>query len=275
MSEVQREPYEIPYDASLDKPMDKPAEKQPTRRRGKRVLTAAEIEKREQNDGHRERQRIKFIESGMDDFFDYEVLEMLLFYTIPQKDTKPLAKRLIKQFGSLSAVLDTPPYVLHKDGGITLNCAVLLSMMPHVLKAYQKAKWPLGKVTIDSPETAVAYARGLFIGETVEAFYLICLDTQRQLIQSELLYRGSVNEIVLYPKDIIAATIKHHAACVIVAHNHPGGNPMPSNEDIRATEAILNAMKVMDLLVVDHIIIAGNKHYSFSQKRLLKMGGNY
>ena len=224
--------------------------------------------------GHRGRMRERYVRSGLDAFQDHEALELLLFYAIPMRDTNEIAHKMINKMGSLHNLMDASVPDIQRLCGCSESTAILLNLIPAMWKRYEMNKWE-PRSPLDNSKKAAEYAKNLFIGETVECFYLICLNNQSQLIYPELLTRGTVNEVHFYSKDIVQAALKHNAASVIITHNHPSGYLKPSMEDQAATEAIVTALATIGVDVIDHIVIAGNKYLSFSEKRLYDFEGRY
>jgi len=221
--------------------------------------------------GHRERVREKYLKTGgLDAFADHEIIEFILYYCIPNGDVNPIAHRLLKEFGSLHNLMDASPQEISRRGGISMKGAILFTLFPVVYSRYESAKWS-GKKALDTSRKAAAYLLSLFAGERNERMYLLCLDTQQKLIHAALLSTGTVDETTVYPRLVVAAALKYNASSVIVAHNHPSGNIIPSKGDISSTTTIINALATINVNVLDHIIIGGKDYYSFSEKKLLGM----
>ncbi len=218
--------------------------------------------------GHRQRVKARAIKEGIDSFEDHQVLELLLFYCIPMKDTNELAHALIGHYGSLSGVFDADPRDLCAQAGVSENTAVLLSLMPALARRYQQGKFKQ-KTVLASTSTAGEYALALFTGRLNEAFYVICLDSQNQVNQATLLHEGTINEAPVYPRLIVETALRHQAASIILAHNHPGGSRQPSPADVEVTQKINAATEAIAIAVVDHIIVAGDGYFSFAENRLL------
>lgn len=214
--------------------------------------------------GHRERIRERFLREGLDSFSQHEVLELLLTYAIPQKDVNPLAHALIDQFGSLSGVLDADESDLMQVSGIGKKAASLLCLMPHLLGYYMKNA--MGeRPMITNLLQARQYAASLFFGVHEERFYMVCLDKQGHVIYTQLLQKGTVDEVPIYPRTVVEIAIRHHACCVLLTHNHPGGISQPSQADYDATNAVIDALRPVGIGVVDHLILGGESVYSMTQ----------
>nr|WP_320026413.1 DNA repair protein RadC [uncultured Acetobacterium sp.] len=218
--------------------------------------------------GHRQRVKNRVINEGIDSFEDHQILELLLFYCIPMKDTNELAHQLIKHYGSLSGVFDADPRDLCDQIGVTQNTAVLLSLIPALARRYQQGKFR-EKAVLNSTTKAGEYTMALFTGRLNEAFYVICLDSQNKVNQATLLHEGTINEAPVYPRLIVETALRHQAASIILAHNHPGGSQKPSQADLDVTRKIKLATEAIAIPVVDHIIVAGEGYYSFAENRVL------
>ncbi|HYE82308.1 MAG TPA: DNA repair protein RadC [Clostridia bacterium] len=220
------------------------------------------------HDGHRQRVKSRYLSEGLDAFEDHQVLEMLLFFCIPMKDTNELAHRMIREFGSLSALFEADSKDICKRCEVSENTAVLVSLIPSLARRYFKGKWG-DKPVLDSSTKAGEYVISLFTGRTYENFFVICLDTQNRVNYSALIQEGTINEAAVYPRLIVETALRHQASSIILAHNHPGGSLQPSKEDIEVTKMIVTATEAISINVVDHIIVAGEKYYSFAETGLI------
>ncbi|HOQ01763.1 MAG TPA: DNA repair protein RadC [Acetivibrio clariflavus] len=221
------------------------------------------------HEGHRKRLKMRFLKEGLDSFEPHQVLELLLFYSIPRKDTNELAHKLLERYGSLSGVFDADIKDIVKIQGIGENTAFLLNLIPHLARKYYNDKWG-PKPELNSSSKAGNYAISLFAGRNYEAFYIICLDAQNRVNYSELVHEGTINEAPVYPRLLVEAAIRHKANSVILAHNHPGGTLTPSRADIEATKTICTALESISIKVIDHIIVCGDKYYSFAENGKLE-----
>lgn len=210
----------------------------------------------------------RFIEEGLDAFEDHQILELLLFYAIPRKDTNELAHSLIRKYGSLSGVLEADPNDLAKTPGLGENSAILLALIPSLARIYLKDRWGT-KPTINSTAKAGEYVLTLCAGRTYEVFYVICLDAQHKVIYPALVHEGTIDQAPVYPRLIVETALRHKAQSVILAHNHPGGTPIPSPQDIEVTKRIQVALEQISISVLDHIIAAGEQYVSCAEKGLL------
>ena len=220
------------------------------------------------HEGHRQRVKGRYLAEGLDSFEDHQVLELLLFYCIPMKDTNELAHKMLGEFGSLSGIFEADPADICKRCGVSENTAILLSLMPSLTRRYFKGKWG-DKPALSSSTKAGEYAVSLFVGRTYEVFYVICLDTQNRVNCAVLVHEGTINETPVYPRIIVEAVLRHQANSVILAHNHPGGSMRPSDADLQITKRITAALDAISVHVADHIIVAGDRYFSFAEKGLL------
>ncbi len=221
------------------------------------------------HEGHRKRLKERFIKEGLDSFEQHQVLELLLFYAIPRKDTNELAHRLIKKYGSLAGVFEADLIDLAGVPGMGVNSALLLSLIPSLARVYFRDRWG-DKPFLGSSNRAGEYAVSLFAGRQYEVFYVICLDAQNRVNHSALVHEGTINEAPIYPRIIVETALRHQANSVILAHNHPGGSLVPSSADIEVTRKISSVLNAISINVVDHIIVAGDKYLSFAEKGLLE-----
>lgn len=220
------------------------------------------------HEGHRSRLKNRFLEEGLDSFEDHQILELLLFYAIPRRDTNEIAHSLIIKYGSLSGVLEADPKDLANTPGLGENSAVLLSLIPSLARVYHKDRWGI-RPTLNSTAKAGEYILTLFAGRPYEVFYLICLDAQLHVISPALVHEGTIDQAPVYPRLIVETALRHKAHSVILAHNHPGGSASPSPQDIEVTHKIRSALEGISISVLDHIIAAGESYVSCSEKGLL------
>ncbi len=217
------------------------------------------------HEGHRKRVKERFANEGLDSFNDHQVLELLLFYAIPMKDTNELAHKMIKEYGSLSGLFEADSKDICKRCQVNENTAILVSLIPSLSRRYFKGKWGQ-KPILNSVTKAGEYAVSLFIGRQYENFYIICLDSQNRINHSALVHEGTLSEVPVYPRIIVELALRHQAHSIILAHNHPGGSLNASQEDISITKTIVSALEPIDIKVRDHIIVAGENYISLKQK---------
>ena len=218
--------------------------------------------------GHRQRIKEKYKKSGIGGWLDYEVLELALSYAIGRKDTKPIAKELITRFKNLNGVLDADSKELNSIAGISGHTTLFLKLLKDITILYLKNDLHK-KDLLASSEEVFDYLKGSLRGCSNEEFRSLFLNCRNQLIDSEILQIGTVNRAVVYPRKIVERALYHHAVGVIIAHNHPAGTLEPSKEDCVVTKAIKDALKTVDIKLLDHIIIGGNDYFSFNQRGIL------
>lgn len=216
--------------------------------------------------GHRKRLRERFLREGLDSFEDHQALELLLFQAIPRFDTNPVAHRLMQRFGSFSAVLEADPKDLAAVEGVGSNAAAFLALIPQVTRRYFLDRIKHTRKPLNTSEAAAAYLIPLMAGRSEEVFYLICLDSQLRVLYPALISEGTVKDAFVHPRHVVEAAVRHKAASVILAHNHPAGSVRASNQDHSITRRLVQALGSIDIKVVDHIIVAGDQFYSFAKE---------
>ncbi|NLD48434.1 MAG: DNA repair protein RadC [Clostridiaceae bacterium] len=220
------------------------------------------------HEGHRKRLKERFLREGLDNFEQHQILELVLFFSIPRKDTNEIAHNLLLKYGSLSGVFEAEFKDLIDTPQIGENTAFLLTLIPDLARRYFNDKWR-DKKELNSSTKAGEYAATLFTGRQYEALFVISLDAQNKVNYAELVHEGTINEAPVYPRMIVESALRHKANSVILAHNHPGGSLSPSRADIEATERIRAALEGISIKVVDHIIVCGNNFTSFAEKGLI------
>lgn len=219
------------------------------------------------HDGHRQRLIQRFLEEDLDNFESHNVLELLLFYAIPRKDTNELAHVLIDTFGSLKGVFDAPYEELVKVNGIGPNAAALLKLVPSLTRTYYSSD--ARGMILDTSEKSGEYFLPYYIGQTEEVVRLACLDAGGKVISNQILHRGSANAAEVNIRKIVNIALRNNAMGVILAHNHPGGLPLPSEEDVATTKSIREALIPMGILLMDHIIVAGQDYVSMARSGII------
>lgn len=216
--------------------------------------------------GHRERIRARYAATGGEDFLDHEFLELLLSYAIPRRDTNILAHRLLERFGSLSQVLFADTGQLMSVEGIGQSAAVFLRMQGDLVRRLSLASLAdaRGKVKLNTPLAAAKYALARLHAHPYETILAACLNSRCEVTHSKTLQRGSLTEAPIYPRVIAETALLQHAHSVLLMHNHPSGNPAPSQEDIRTTEAVRAGLAGIGVRLSDHLIVGGALVYSFS-----------
>lgn len=217
-----------------------------------------------EHEGHRERMRQRFQGSGLSGFAPHEVLEMLLFYAIPRKNVNPIAHRLLKRFGSLNAVLSASVEALQETEGISKSAAILITLIGPTMR-YADRELLGARPYMRNVREAKEFCAHLFANAHEERFYVICLDAQGRVIREVMVFSGTIDEVIVYPREVIAAAIRHNAHDVVLAHNHPSGVMEPSDADIQTTELLRESLSKIDITLQDHIIFADGQCLSYSQ----------
>lgn len=218
--------------------------------------------------GHRSRMKKKLAQQGMDVFEPHEVLEILLYYAIPQRNTNDIAKNLIDRFGSFSAVLDAPLDALLK-AGLTEHQALYLKMLPDVTRLYLLDKYHNpGKVLNRS--NVAGYIIDRFVGyEETEHVLLILLDKKDKEVYSGMICKGDFHSANISVRDIVTLALNYGAVYAIIAHSHPSGWAMPSKDDILATRELKKALDLVNVQLIDHFIVADHDCVSLAESGLL------
>ncbi len=218
--------------------------------------------------GHRERLRGRLIERGGEALEDYEILEVLLFAGNPRKDMKPLAKELLKRFGSLSAVLAAEPRKLAAVPGMGQAAVAGVKVVQEAARRMAREQ-AMERPVISSWDKLLSYCRIALAEESVEQFHLLFLDRKNKLIADERQGRGTVDHTPVYPREVVKRALELSASAIILVHNHPSGDPTPSRADVQMTRDIVDAAKRLSIQVHDHVIITRAGHASFKSKGLL------
>jgi DNA repair protein RadC len=220
--------------------------------------------------GHRQRLKERFLRSKGADMADYEALELLLTYAIPRRDVKPLSKSLIKKFGSFAGVITAPIERLYEVVGIKENSATLIKFVEF---ASQKLSWQNlafeDAAFISSTDSLIEFCRCTMGYSEVEVLRLIYVDAKLKVIETEVLQKGSVSSVNINPRDIVANALKKNASGVIMVHNHPTGDPRPSNNDVEATKRVKSACDAVGIALHEHLIITPSDFYSFAEHNLI------
>jgi DNA repair protein RadC len=218
--------------------------------------------------GHRDRLKARFRDHGPAAVSDYELLELLLFQAVPRRDTKPLAKALIARFGSFSDVLAAPERLLTELPGVGASVALYLKAIHAASTRYAKgalAERPL----LSSWSAVIDYCRAAMAFEEKEQFRILFLDKKNRLIADEVQQVGTVDHTPVYPREVVKRALELSATALVLAHNHPSGDPTPSRADIQMTKTIVEVAKPLGIEVHDHIIVGRNGHASFRGLNLI------
>ncbi|WP_320950199.1 MULTISPECIES: RadC family protein [Fusobacterium] len=225
--------------------------------------------------GHRERIKEKFLKNGIDGFAEYEILELLLTYCIPRKDTKPIAKELLNKFKSLDNVFKADFDKLSAIDGLGKNSIAFLKLigdLPSIIyKDELKNKKLVDKETlkISNKDILLKYLRNKIGYEEIEKFYVLYLSSSNEVIEFEENSVGTLDRSSVYPREIYKKIINLNAKSIILAHNHPSDNITPSKCDIELTNEIAKGLKNFGALLIEHIIITKNSYFSFLEEGLI------
>lgn len=218
--------------------------------------------------GHRQRLKERFLRAGREALHDYELLELILFRSIPRRDVKPLAKRLIADFGSVAEVLGAPLTRLRTTDGIGEATALDLKLVEAAGR--ELAKGAVNKrMVLNSWAAVIEYCRASMAFETREVFRILFLDKRNALIADEIQQTGTVDHTPVYPREVVKRALEVSATAVILVHNHPSGDPTASQADIAMTRQIMEAGKPLGIDVHDHIIVGKNGHTSMKGQALI------
>jgi DNA repair protein RadC len=218
--------------------------------------------------GHRERLRERFYSAGPDNLSDYELLELALFAALPRRDTKPLAKSLLKKFGSFAEVVHAPETRLREVEGIGDASITQLKLM--AAAAGRIARGEIKRsIALSSWNDVIDYCRTGMAFADKEQFRILFLDKRNQLIADEVQQVGTVDHTPVYPREVVKRALELSATAIIIVHNHPSGDPTPSRADIQMTQSIVEIAKPLGISVHDHIIVGKEGHASFKGLKLI------
>jgi DNA repair protein RadC len=218
--------------------------------------------------GHRKRLRDRFLKAGSNALADYELLELLLTYAIPRSDTKPLAKALLHEFGSLGGILNQSNERLQEIEGVGPNVVLFLG----VIRAYQERRLKKEieeKKSISGPEDLVDYVRINLGSRAQECLYAVYLDESRHIVYQSDVAIGTIDKIPFYPREILKPALAYNATSVILIHNHPEGQPVPSDADLVMTRKFEEIANLLDIRLLDHLIVTAHHVYSIKTGKLL------
>ena len=222
---------------------------------------------------HRQRMKARFLSHGFSAFEQHEMLEMLLYYALPRKDTNAIGHKLIEHFGSISAVFDAPVEKLCEVSGVSEHTAILIKMIPALAKEYITDS-NRGKENFSDYDDAGQFFVSKFIGETHEKLYAVYLDNGMHLLGCSLIGEGDVNCSNVSVRKIISEALAYDASFVMLGHNHPNGTVIPSGDDLNVTNSCDIAMNVVGIRLSEHYIVAGNKYMGIRYMRSNVQNGN-
>ncbi len=215
--------------------------------------------------GHRTRLRERFRKTGFEGFQDYEALELMLTYAVPRRDVKPLAKHLIKRFGSLQGVLDAPFEELESEDGLSENSATYLKTLKGCATLYLRKRARSDNKTIASSGALLDYCQVKMAGLKDEIFLAVFLNSSNEVIADEVIQEGTVNQSVVYPRKVMERALHYKATALIFVHNHPTGACKPSEDDKCITGELVRVARGLQIAVHDHLIICRDGYYSFRE----------
>ncbi len=219
--------------------------------------------------GHRQRLKERFLRDGLDNFEEHQVLELLLFYGIPQRDTNPIAHALMDRFGSLSRVLEATPEELAEVDYVGDNVSTLFKLVTEVSRYYQ-VNCAMREKILTTIDACGKYLTPFFYGRQQETVFLLCLDAKCKVLCCEKVGQGGVNSAGVPIRQIVEAALKANASSAILAHNHPSGLALPSREDVQTTRRVAVALDAVEVELTDHIIVADNDWVSLAQSGLYR-----
>ena len=223
------------------------------------------------HEGHRQRLKDRFLREGLDNFDELYVLELLLYYCIPRKDTNTIAHALLNTFGSLTGVFAATVEELERVPGISHNAATFLNLIHQTGRYYQVKRAETGDIlrTIDQ---CGSYLVPRFYGRENETVFLLCLDAKCKVLGCKLVGEGSVNSANIPIRRVVEIALNTNATTVILAHNHPSGLAIPSDEDVETTMRVAKAMEAVEITLADHIVVADNDYVSMVQSGYYRPG---
>ena len=221
-----------------------------------------------EHDGHRKRMRQRFLRHGLGNFDDHSVLELLLFYAVPRKDTNLLAHRLMETFGSLDRVFEALPEELTAVEGVGENAAALIRLVPAAAQRYLIAKESHTDILPDV-ESVGKYLIPRFMNLRTETVMMLSLDTKLKVLDCRTLGSGALNAVDFSARDVVQTALLHNARYVVLAHNHLSGIAIPSREDISVTKSLHSVLSSVGVELLDHIIVAGQDFVSLADDHVI------
>ena len=216
------------------------------------------------HDGHRQRLKQLFRDNGLDNFYENQALELLLYYCIPRKDTNPIAHALLDRFGSISQVLEAPVEELMQIEGVGEHAATFLHLITEISRYYLVKRGENNKI-LPTLEDCAKYLLPHFYGRRNETVFLLCLDAKCKVLSCRELGEGSVNAAGISVRKIMETALAVNATTVVLAHNHPSGIAIPSSDDIQTTRRIAMALSAVGIHLADHIVVADEDYVSMVQ----------
>ncbi len=219
-------------------------------------------------EGHRARMRTRLLTAGPEALADHELLEMVLFLALPRRDTKPIARTLMGRFGSFASAIAAPLADLRATEGLGEAGAAALKTVHAAALRLARAE-VMHRPVLNNWDRLMEYLNIVLARERVEQFRVLFLDNRNRLLADEAQARGTVNHTPVYPREVVKRALELHATALIVVHNHPSGDPTPSQDDIEMTAEIKRAAQSLSILLHDHVIVGNGKWLSFRREGLL------
>ena len=219
--------------------------------------------------GHRKRLRERYVKNGYEALQDYEIIELLLTFVKQRVDTKPLAKQLIKKYGIIEEILKADIKDLKETEGVGDITAVFLNFIGDIAACSFKDKAEKQKISFKNKNQLISYLRNDIGFSKNEEFKVLFLNSVNEIIETEILFTGTIDKSAVYPRKILERALYHNARSIVFVHNHPSGNVSPSEKDIELTEEMKKFFKIVDINVLDHIIITKNSHFSFLEEGII------
>ncbi len=219
-------------------------------------------------EGHRQRLKERFRDAGADALPDYELLELILFRPLPRRDTKPIAKALIKRFGSFAEVISADSERLREIDGVGEAVATELKLVRAAALRLMRSEL-MSQPTISSGPALIEYCRAAMAFSTREQFRVLFLDRKNKIIADEIQQEGTIDHAPVYPREVVKRALELSATGLILVHNHPSGDPTPSSADVDMTRRIAEAAQNLGIVVHDHIVIGRQGHASLRQLKLM------
>ena len=227
----------------------------------------SKLEKENIHKGHRQRLKQKFLTYGHEVLSEHELLELLLFFSVPYKNTNELAHKLLNEFGSFSGIIEADYETLRnldiKD--MKDNSACLLKLVLSCVSRYNSQKNDISKAQI-TPQNIGIFAKNLFYGHNEEVSYALLLDKECYVKNIKMISKGTINATPIYPREVIKFAVSHDEPYMMIMHNHPSGTANPSESDVKATKSLINALSYAEVRLIDHVIVAGDSVVSMAKE---------
>lgn len=218
--------------------------------------------------GHRQRLRDKFDKTGADGLHEYELLEVLLSYAIPRRDVKPIAKTLLKKFGSIPEIIDADKKELKEITGIGIRSATLIKLIKEFTHVYLAGKM-VKRDCLKSPDAVIDFSRAHLAGKKNEVLMAVYVNSKNIVRGYEIIQEGTVDRAAVFPRKVMEKALSYKANGIILVHNHPSGDCNPSEDDKKLTRDIAKAGELLDIRLVDHLIVGKSGYYSFIENGIL------